>query len=84
MKKVKDLVGQKQQELNVLKEASGHALDIVTSTINDLSTVNDEIDKKIAEIESIENGLADAKTGFDSTRLKNVKIIEKFRNLIEV
>lgn len=84
MKKVKDLVSQKQQELIALKEASGHALDIVTSTINDLSAVNDEIDKKIAEIESIENSLADAKTGFDSTRLKNVKIIEKFRNLIEV
>lgn len=59
-------------------------MDIVTSTINDLSAVNDEIDKKIAEIEGIENSLADAKTGFDSTRLKNVKIIDKFRNLIEV
>lgn len=46
MKKVKDLVSQKQQELIALKEASGHALDIVTSTINDLSAVNDEIDKK--------------------------------------
>ena len=36
MKRVKDLVSQKQDELIRLKEASGRAIDIVTSTINQL------------------------------------------------
>ncbi len=51
MKRVQDLVSQKQDELIRLKEVSGRAIDIVTSTINQLSCVNDEIDGKIAEIE---------------------------------
>lgn len=84
MKRVKDLVTQKQNELIGLKETSGRAIDMVTSTINQLADVNDEIDSKIAEIEKIEAGLAEAKSGFDVTRLHNVRIIEKFRNLIEV
>ncbi len=84
MKRVKDLVSQKQDELIGLKEVSGRAIDIVTSTINQLADVNDKIDSKIAEIEKIEAGLAETKSGFDVTRLHNIKIIEKFRNLIEV
>ena len=83
MKSVQDLVSQKQSELIRLKEASGRAIDIVTSTINQLADINDKIDIKIAEIEKIEAGLAEAKSGFDITRLHNAKIIEKFRNLIE-
>ena len=84
MKKVQDLVSQKQDELIGLKEASGRAIDIVISTINQLADVNDKIDSKIAEIEKIEAGLAETKSVFDVTRLHNIKIIEKFRNLIEV
>ena len=84
MRRDRNLVTKKQTELIRLKEESGRAIDVVMSTINQLSDVNDEIDCRIAEIEEIEAGLAEAKSGFDSTRLHNVKIIEKFRNLIEV
>lgn len=84
MRRDQNLVIKKQNELIRLKEASGRAIDVVMSTINQLSDVNDEIDCRIAEIEEIEAGLAEAKSGFDVTRLHNVKIIEKFRKLIEV
>lgn len=84
MKRKTDLVSQKQNELIYLKAVSGRAIDVVTSTISQLASVNEQIDAKILEIEKIEETLAESKSEFDSTRLHNSRIIEKFRNLIEV
>ena len=40
MRKVMDIIEQKQKALDELKSESNRALDVVTSTINQLSEVN--------------------------------------------
>lgn len=48
--KKKDIITEKQRTLQLLQSQSSRALDIVTSTINQLSTVNEKIDVTISEI----------------------------------
>lgn len=47
---VKDIIEQKQKTLRELEDESAKALDIVNSTINKLSTINEKIDATIDEI----------------------------------
>lgn len=84
MQKVIDIVKQKQNELIQLKSESNRALDIVLSTINHLVTVNEKIDTTIEEIVSAKSELQTTENDLSNTRLHNTKVIEKFRNLIEV
>lgn len=44
MMKTKDIITLKQQQLIKLNEESGRAIDLVTSTINNLESVNKKID----------------------------------------
>jgi hypothetical protein len=46
--------------------------------------VNDKIDATIDEINEHKSNLLQTEEGLNKTRLNNTKIIEKFRNLIEV
>lgn len=80
----KDIITQKQLELTRLTHRSNAALDLVTSTINNLSTINEEIDVKVSEIEEAKSKLQNTEDNLRSTREHNAKIIEKFRALIEV
>lgn len=47
---VKDVIEQKQKTLRKLEDESVKALDVVNSTINKLSTINEKIDATIDEI----------------------------------
>lgn len=47
---VKDVIEQKQKTLRELEDESAKALDVVNSTINKLSTINEKIDATIDEI----------------------------------
>ena len=46
-----NLIEKKALELESLRRKSNNALDVVTSTINELSTVNEQIDLVICEID---------------------------------
>lgn len=46
----KDVIEQNQKTLKKLEEESAKALDIVTTTIEQLSTINEKIDNTISEI----------------------------------
>ena len=81
--KTKDVITLKQQQLIKLNEESGRAIDLVTSTINNLESVNKKIDSQIEEINKLVENLSSTEDGLNQTRLNNTKIIEKFRNLIE-
>lgn len=83
MMKTKDVITLKQQQLIKLNEESGRAIDLVTSTINNLESVNKKIDSQIEEINKLVETLSSTEDGLNQTRLNNTKIIEKFRNLIE-
>ena len=83
MMKTKDVIALKQQQLVKLNEESGRAIDLVTSTINNLESVNNKIDSQIEEINKLVETLSSTEDGLNQTRLNNTKIIEKFRNLIE-
>ena len=48
--KTKNIIEEKQKQLEALRTESSRALNIVTSTINSLSTVNEKIDVTISEI----------------------------------
>lgn len=83
MRRVKDIIEQKQKELITLQSESSRALDIVTSTINQLESVNEKIDLTMSEISDAKSKLQNTEDGLSTTRLHNTKIINKFRTLIE-
>ena len=83
MRKTKSIIEEKQQTLYELQSKSSRALDIVTSTINQLEIVNERIDTTIDEINEAKSKLQSTEDGLSMTRLHNTKIIDKFRALIE-
>ncbi len=83
MIRTNDIITQKQKALETLKTESSKALDIVTSTINQLATVNEKIDVTISEINETKSKLQSTEDELNQTRAHNTKIIDKFRALIE-
>ncbi len=83
MIKANDIITQKQKVLEALKTESSKALDIVTSTINQLATVNEKIDVTISEINEAKSKLQSTEDELNQTRVHNTRIIDKFRALIE-
>lgn len=81
--KTMNIIEEKQQMLRLLQSQSSRALDIVTSTINQLATVNEKIDVTISEINEEKAKLQSTEDGLNKTRLHNTKIIDKFKTLIE-
>ena len=83
-KTITNTIQEKQLILANLQTKSNQALDIVTSTINNLNTVNEEIDTTISDIMDLKNQLQNVQDDLSTTRERNSKIVEKFKSLIEV
>lgn len=81
--RTKNIIEEKQKQLVALQTESNRALDIVTSTINSLATVNEKIDVTMSEISEAKAKLQSTEDDLSKTRLHNTKIIDKFRALIE-
>ena len=56
---------------------------MVTTTINELSSVNEQIDITIGEIEDAKAKLQNTENDLNTTKEHNAKIINKFKALIE-
>ncbi len=84
MRKAKDVIAQKRREMQDLQSQSGRAIDLVTSTINELEQVNQKIDEKMDELQILKSDLLGIEDQMNCTRLRNVKIMDKFRALVEV
>ena len=82
--KTKDLIAQKQAALQKYQNDSDNALNLVTSTINRLSTINEKIDETIGEIRDAKQALDMTEKDLNITRRHNQKIVEKFKAFIEV
>lgn len=80
----KDLIAQKQLELARLNNQSNNALNLVYSTINNLNTINEQIDVRVSEIEEAKAQLQNTEDDLRNTKERNAKVIEKFKALIEV
>lgn len=73
----------KQKVLKRLQTLSADAIDVVTTTINRLSSINEKIDRTIDEIEDAKSKLQHTEDDLNTTKSHNAKIIEKFKALIE-
>lgn len=82
-RKVTDFIASKQEELIALNEESGRAIDLVTSTINNLMGVNEKIDKAIAEISDAKKKLDNTENELSDRRLHNAKIVANFQKILE-
>ena len=80
---MKNIITQKQKVLRSLQTRSANAIDMVTTTINKLSSVNEQIDITIGEIEDAKAKLQNTENDLNTTKEHNVKIINKFKALIE-
>lgn len=83
-KKVTDFITTKQEELIALTEESSRAIDLVTSTINNLNGVNDKIDKTITEILEAKKRLENTENELSDRRMHNAKIIANFQQMLGV
>ena len=77
------IIEQKAEHLKELQAQSNGALDIVTSTIDSLVAINEEIDDTITEIQDMRKSLDATESDLNATRARNSKIADKFRALIE-
>ena len=82
MKKT-NIIEEKQKVLQSLQSESADAIDMVTTTINRLSSVNEQIDVTIGEIEEAKSRLQCTEDDLSKTKEHNAKIINKFKALIE-
>ena len=82
MKKT-NIIEEKQKALQLLQSESANAIDMVTTTINRLSSVNEQIDVTISEIEDAKSKLQHTEDDLSKTKEHNAKIINKFKALIE-
>lgn len=83
-KKVTDFITTKQEELIALTEESSRAIDLVTSTINNLNGVNDKIDKTMTEILEAKKRLENTESELSDRRMRNAKIIANFQQMLGV
>lgn len=77
-----DVIAKKQEELVKLQAESNNALNLVTSTINQLTTTNEKIDVTISEIMEAKAKLQNTEDELTKTKQSNTKVIEKFKALI--
>lgn len=78
-----NIIKEKQRKLQSLQSKSTKAIDMVTTTIDRLSFVNERIDVTIGEIEDAKSKLQCTEDDLSKTKEHNAKIINKFKALIE-
>ena len=79
----KNIIKEKEKALRSLQAESNNAIDMVTATINKLSSVNEKIVATICEIEDAKAKLENTENNLSKTKGLNDKIIEKFKALLE-
>lgn len=84
MAKTKDVLQQKQKELADCQKQFGAAISIVTSTVQNLSQINEQIQTKVKEIEEYQSQLDTTKAGLKDTQKKNERIIKNFNALLDI
>lgn len=81
-KKTLDFLQKKEDYLNELVSQSDLALRVVLSTIDDLDTINQNIDSTITEIDTYLKQLSDTRKNLFITKDKNQKVMQNFSKLL--
>lgn len=84
MSKTKDILQQKQKELFNCQNQFNTAVSIVTSTVQKLSRINEQIETKVKEIDEYQSQLEHTKVDLVDTRNKNERIIKNFNALLDI
>lgn len=84
MAKTKDILHQKQKELFNCQNQFNTAVSVVTSTVQKLSRINEQIETKVKEIDEYQSQLEHTKVDLVDTRNKNERIIKNFNALLDI
>lgn len=80
---VQNILTEKETQLNSLVQQSTDAVSLITSTINRLETVNEQIHEKCEEINTYRAELDRIQCSMDQQLSHNEKIIGKFKSFLE-
>ncbi len=81
---VEDVLKQKRKALASYTSQFDRAVSLVTSTIDSLSALDENIQKTIGEIDEYQNELNATKDGLAAARTKNRRVIDNFKSLLAV
>lgn len=79
-----DVLKQKKRELSSYTSQFDRAVSLVTSTIDNLNALDENIQKTIGEIEEYQNELNSTKGELVAAQSKNQRVIENFKSLLAV
>jgi uncharacterized coiled-coil DUF342 family protein len=79
----KGIIEEQKSRLAALEKKSVNALNVVTSTIRSLDEVNSEIDGVINTISEYRAELDATQSQLGNTKNKNLRILNKFKSLID-
>lgn len=77
-----DILQIKRAQLNNYISQFNIAVDVVTSTIDDLGDINRGIEETINEIDAYQQELEATRIGLNNAKSKNDKVIANFRALL--
>lgn len=72
------------RKLTSLYKKSGKAVDVVSRTVDNLNSINEEITVTTGEIDEHIKQLNVTRTRMNETFKKNGKVIENFKRLLEI
>lgn len=79
-----DMLNQKRAELNDYAMQADDAVSAITNAMTNLENINSDIDQKIQEIDDYQAQLSYTREGLDKARVRNQKVVNNFRQLLEV
>ena len=82
LSKKKDILSEKWENLSKLSGRAEIAIGVVTSTIQSLETINQEIDKQIEEIDNYISELSEQKSSYEQNLKHNTAIMCNFSKLL--
>lgn len=82
LKKMQDVLEQKEAKLSALTQQSDDAVQLVRLTMNGLDAIDAEIEQTISEIDEIQTRMTNARAGLEARRDKNQRIKQNFKSLL--
>jgi len=79
-----DILAQKKNRLDQYNAQFDRAVSLVTSTIDELGRISQNISETMSEIDAYEKELAATKSGLADAKAKNDKVISNFKSLLAV
>lgn len=79
-----DVLAQKKNQLNTYVAQFNRAVSLITDSIDNLGTINSNINSTIQEIDEYQQELAATRIGLAEAKERNDKVIANFQALLSV